>query len=113
MREKKCSMWNAVVERANVDFEGNRKEFWSFVSRRTKCKKKVIASLRSDKGVSVTSKQGKLEVLRKHYEHLGKSSVNSVFDTKWKEYVDGCVNGYSKDSVACDDTLLDRGIGRR
>ena len=31
-----------MVEKANSDFEGNRKEFWAFVGRRTKAKKKGI-----------------------------------------------------------------------
>ena len=52
-REKKCSIWNEVVERANADFESNRKEFWGFVNKRTKGKKKVIASLRNDRGISL------------------------------------------------------------
>ena len=36
--EKKLKVWNEVVEKANSDFEGNRKEFWAFVGRRTKAK---------------------------------------------------------------------------
>ena len=35
--EKKLGMWNNVVKKANQDFEGNKKQFWSFVGR-TKCK---------------------------------------------------------------------------
>ena len=30
--EKKLAVWNGVVERANEDFEGIRREFWAFVS---------------------------------------------------------------------------------
>ena len=37
--EKKLNIWNEVVEKANSDFEGNRKEFWAFVGRRTKGRK--------------------------------------------------------------------------
>ena len=29
--EKKLDMWNNIVEKANQDFEGNKKQFWSFV----------------------------------------------------------------------------------
>ena len=29
--EKKLVMWNNIVEKANQDFEGNKKQFWSFV----------------------------------------------------------------------------------
>ena len=38
--EKKLDMWNNIVhvEKANQEFEGNKKQFWSFVGRRTKCK---------------------------------------------------------------------------
>ena len=53
VREKKLSIWNEVVEKVNADFEGSRKEFWAFVSRRTKGKYKNITSLKSKAGVSV------------------------------------------------------------
>ena len=66
VREKKLSIWNEVVEKVNADFEGSRKEFWAFVGRRTKGKYKNITSLKSKAGVSVSSTQGKLEVLRRH-----------------------------------------------
>ena len=39
VREKKLTVWNEIVEKVNVDFDGSRKEFWAFVGRRTKCKK--------------------------------------------------------------------------
>ena len=42
VREKKLSIWNDVVEKVNVDFDGSRKEFWAFEGRRTKGKKKNI-----------------------------------------------------------------------
>ena len=45
VREKKLSMWNEVVKRVNVDFEGSRMEVWAFVCRRTKGKYKNIAWL--------------------------------------------------------------------
>ena len=54
VREKKLTIWNEVVEKVIVDFDGSRKEFWAFVGRRTKGKKKIITSLKSDAGVSVT-----------------------------------------------------------
>ena len=34
--EKKLHIWNEVVDKANSDYEGNKKEFWAFVGRRTK-----------------------------------------------------------------------------
>ena len=55
---KKIDIWNDVVEKVNTDYEGCRKEFWAFVGTRTKGKKKAMGSLRSDKGVSVTSTRG-------------------------------------------------------
>ena len=54
--EKKLNVWNGVVEKANADFEGNKKEFWSFVGRRTKGRKGGVEALRN---VSVTSTKGK------------------------------------------------------
>ena len=68
VRKKKNDIWNDVV---NTDYEGSRKEFWAFVGRRSKGKKKTISSPRIDKGVSVTSTRGKLHVLQKHYKDLG------------------------------------------
>ena len=47
----------------NTDSDENRKQFWAFVGRKTKGKKKNIASLNSDTGMSITSTRGKLEVL--------------------------------------------------
>ena len=55
------------MERANSNFEGNRKEFWAFVGIRTKGNRRGITALRNSAGVSVTSKKGKLEVLKRHY----------------------------------------------
>ena len=39
VREKKLAVWNEVVEKVNVDFDGSKNEFWVFVGRRTKGKK--------------------------------------------------------------------------
>ena len=89
VREKKLAVWNEIVEKVNVDFDGTRKEFWAFVGRRTKCKKRNIASLKNEAGVSVTSTKGKLEAFQKHYEHLGRVSIDSDFDSNWKELVGG------------------------
>ncbi len=50
IRKKKIDIWNEIVENVNTDYEESRKEFWAFVGRRTKSKKKAIGSLRSDKG---------------------------------------------------------------
>ena len=38
VREKKLAIWNEVVEKVN---DGSRKEFWTFVGRRMKGKKKL------------------------------------------------------------------------
>ena len=87
----------------NVDFDGSRKEFWAFVGRRTKGEKKNITSL---KRVSVTSTRGKLEVLQRHYQHLGKISVDSDFDANWKEDVESKVSSYGSMSESCEDDRL-------
>ena len=71
VREKKLTIWNEVVEKVNVDFDGSRKEFWAFVGRRMKGKKN-ITSLKSDAGVSVTSTRGKLEVLQNNISIWGR-----------------------------------------
>ena len=58
--EKKLNIWNELVEKVNTDFDENRKEFWAFVGRKSKGKKKNIASLKSDTGLSLTSTRGTL-----------------------------------------------------
>ena len=102
-REKKLTIWNEVVEEVNVDFDGSRKEFWAFVGRRTKGKKNTT-SLKSDTGVSVMSTRGKLEVLQRNYQHLGKISD---FDANWKEEVESKVTTYGRMSESCEDDYLD------
>ena len=99
-----------MVEKANVDFEGSRKEFWAFVGRRTTAKNRSIPSLKGVEGVSVTSTNGKLEVLQKHYQHLGRISVDSDFDDDWKEEVDSKVEACGRMSGLCEDAFLDKGI---
>ena len=108
--EKKLNIWNEVVEKANLDFEGNRKEFWAFVGRRTKGRKGGITVLRSDAGVSVSSTKGKLNILQSHYERLGSSSVEAAFDDDWREEVENIVRDCIELSVACEDNILDREI---
>ena len=39
--EKKLNIWSELVEIVNTDFDENRKEFWAFVGRKTKGKKKI------------------------------------------------------------------------
>ena len=53
---------NKVLEKANSDYDGNRKEFWAFVGRRTKGRKWTISALRNNAGVSITSTKGKLRI---------------------------------------------------
>ena len=50
--EKKLNIWNEQVGKVITDFDENRKEFWAFVGRKTKGKKKNIASLKSDTALS-------------------------------------------------------------
>ena len=99
-----------VVEKANVDFEGSRKEFCAIVGRRTKAKSRSIASLKGVEGVSVTSTKGKLEVLQKHYQQLGRVSVDSDFDEDWIEEVESKVEACGRVSGSCEDAFLDTGI---
>ena len=64
--EKKLNNWNEVLEKANSDYDGNRKEFWAFVGRRTKGRKRAISALRNNSGVSITSTKGKLRIFQSH-----------------------------------------------
>ena len=81
------------------------KEFWAFVGRRTKGnRKKNIPSLKSEAGVSVTSTRGKLEVLQRHYQQLGKLSLDSNFDVECK------VSIYGGMSDLLEDEFLDKEI---
>ena len=106
--EKKLDMWNNIVEKANQDFEGNKKQFWSFVGRRTKCKNKTISSLKSEAGISVSSTKGKLQILQQHYQLLGTSVVDSAFDDEWKLEVEEKGLEYSKQNLK--DLDLDKEI---
>ena len=45
-----------MLQKANSDYDG-KKEFWAFVGRRTKAKKRTIVALKNKTGVSVTSKR--------------------------------------------------------
>ena len=58
-------------------FEANKKEFWSFVGRRTKGRKGGVEALRND---PVTCTKGKLKVLQSYYQRLGSCSVDDAFD---------------------------------
>ena len=106
--KKKLYMWNNIVEKANQDFEGNKKQFWSFVGRRTMCKNKTICSLKSEAGLSVSSTQGELQILPKHYQLLGTSVVDSAYDDEWKLEVEEKVLEYSKQNFK--DLDLDKEI---
>ena len=111
VREKKLNIWREVVKKANTDFDGSRKEFWAFVGRRTRGKrKKNIPSLKSEAGVSVTSTRGKLEVLQRHYQQLGKLSLDSNFDAEWKEEVESNMSRYDSMSELCEYEFLDKEI---
>ena len=61
-------------------------------------------------GVSVTSTKGKLEVLQKHYQHLGRVSVDSDFEDDWKQEVESKVETCSRMSGSCEDAFSDKGI---
>ena len=108
--KKKLNIWNELVEKVNTDFDENRKDFWAFVGRKSKGEKKNIASLKSDTGLSLTSTQGKLEVLQRYYQFFSMMNVESVFDANWKEEVEDNVNGYSSLSKEVADVLLDKEI---
>ena len=86
------------------------RKFWAFVGRRTKSKRKNIASLRNDSGVSVTSTKGKLSILQQHYQKLGSVSVDDDFDDDWKEWVEDKVQSYSTLSSLDYDEDLDMEI---
>ena len=78
-REKEPTIWNCS-ERTLMGVV----KFWAVVGRTTKGQKKST-TLKSDAGVSTTSTRVKLEVLQRHYQHLGNISVD--FDANWKEEV--------------------------
>ena len=61
--QKKLQIWNEVVDKANSDYEGNKKEFWAFVGRRTKGKKGIVA-FRNSAGVSVVQREESWRYLR-------------------------------------------------
>ena len=60
--------------------------------------------------MSLTSTRGKLEVLQRHYQQLGKLSLDSNFDAEWKEEVESNVSRYGSMSELCEDEFLDNEI---
>ena len=62
--------------------------------------------------MSVSSMQGKLEVLRRHYEELGKVSVDDNFEADWKEEVVSTLEMCSILSEVSENVRLDRQIDR-
>ena len=77
-----------------------------------KIKYKNITSLNSKAGVSVSSTQGKLEVLWRHYEELGKVSVDDDFEVDWKEEVISTLETCSNFSEMSENDRLDGWIDR-
>ena len=61
----------------------------------------------------MTSVMGKLDILRKHYQKLGKISVDNNFDGDWKQLVENKIDEYSRISGLCGDDFLDRKIERK
>ena len=110
VRSKKINAWNEVVEKVNKDYEGSRKQFWSFVSKKSKGKKGALISLKNEHGESVSSVRGKLEILQKHYQSLGKQSVDSNFDDEWREFVESTVNDCEISSASSIESFLDSKI---
>ena len=51
--------------------------------------------------MSVTSTRGKLVELQRHYQQLGKLSLDSNFDAEWKEEVESNVSRYGSMSELC------------
>ena len=84
------------------------KSFGHLLVENQKVKKKNIASIKSDTGLSLMGTRGKLEVLQRHYQLLSKMSVDGVFDADWKEEVEDNVNGYSSLSEEVTKSLLDK-----
>ena len=64
-----------MLEKANSDYDGNRKEFWAFVGRMTKGRKRAISALKNNAAVSITTK---LRIFQSHYQGLGS-------DEDWKQ----------------------------
>ena len=75
--------------------------------------KKNIPLLKSEAEVSVTSTRSKLEVLQRHYQQLGKISLDSNFDAEWKEEVESNMSRYDSMSELCEDEFLDKEIEKR
>ena len=63
--------------------------------------------------MSVTSTQGKLEVLWRYYDGLGKVSVDNNFEADWKEEVVTTLETYSSLSEVSANDRLDRQIEKR
>ena len=87
------------MEKANADFEANKKEFWVEGQR---------VEREELKNESVTSTKGKLKVLQSRYQRLGSFSVDDAFDDR--KWIYSKVNECHRCSVEHDDPVLDREI---
>ena len=77
-----------MVKKVNADLKGvGRNSGLLWVGKQKVSIYKNIASLKNKAAVSVTSTQGKLEILRRYYEGLGKVSVDENFEAAWKEEI--------------------------
>ena len=63
VREKKLAVWN---EKANVDFDRRKNEFWAFIGRRTKVRNASLIKERGRGLVTSTNSKGKLDTFQKH-----------------------------------------------
>ena len=60
--------------------------------------------------MSVTSTRGKLEVLQRHYQQLGKLSLDSNLEAEWREVVESNVSRYgSMSELYKDDKEIEKG----
>ena len=57
---------------------------------------------------STRGTRGMLEVLQRHYQQLGKLSLDSNFDAEWKEGVESNMSRYGSMSELCEDEFLDK-----
>ena len=80
-----------MLEKANSDYDG---EFWAFVGRRTKGRKRAISALRNDAGVSITSTKGRLRIFQSHYQDLGSKSEDDAFDEDWKQEIESKISAH-------------------
>ena len=98
------------MDNVNSNYRKNIKAFWKFVNGAIKYNdKNKIETLTDDSGNSVSSRAGKVKILKSHYRKLGTELDVKSFDDSWKEEVSNSVKDF--EAMSFRDSHSNGGLG--